>query len=154
MHQKILLPLDGSKTSESVLPYVNRLLSSCSEETDKTVIMLQVLPAEHSEFIGGYDIPHMPYNEPEIKSMKERSEAYLKEKAILLAKQGVKIETRVEFGEPIERIVEVAEKADVDFIAMSTHGRSGISRWAMGSVADGIIRQDSDIPVFLVRSRK
>lgn len=69
-----------------------------------------------------------------------------------LTAKGLKVSWRVESGSAPDTIVQVAEKAKADFIAMSTHGRSGMGRWVLGSVADHVVH-NGKMPVILVRAR-
>jgi len=67
-----------------------------------------------------------------------------------LTRKGIKARSVVETGQPAERIIEYANEEDVDLIALSTHGRSGMGRWLFGSVADKVVH-GSEKPVLLVR---
>jgi nucleotide-binding universal stress UspA family protein len=63
---------------------------------------------------------------------------------------GISVRIAVAFGRPAQEIVDFAEREDIDLIVMSTHGRSGMSRWILGSVADKVLR-GTHLPVLLVR---
>jgi nucleotide-binding universal stress UspA family protein len=76
---------------------------------------------------------------------------YLKQVAQQLEKQEIKVSTAVRIGPVAETIVQFAKTNDIDLIAMATHGRTGMARWTLGSVAAQVLREGST-PVFLVRS--
>ena len=65
----------------------------------------------------------------------------------------IDIELHAPYGDPAEKILEVCLRHDIDLIAMSTHGRSGIGRWLLGSIADKVVRH-SEKPVLLLRAHK
>ena len=66
---------------------------------------------------------------------------------------GISFNIRVETGNPAMEIIRVANEINANLIAMSTHGRSGITRWAFGSITDRVLR-GATTPVFLVRARE
>lgn len=69
-----------------------------------------------------------------------------------LKEQGVNVSTAMRIGPVAESIIEYAEANRIDLIAMCTHGRTGLARWTLGSVADRVLRA-SNIPILLVRAR-
>jgi nucleotide-binding universal stress UspA family protein len=81
--------------------------------------------------------------------MGQEAESKIKELVGKKQKDKPKLETRISFGEPFEEIVQEAEKSRVDLIVMGTHGRTGISRALIGSVAERVIRKSS-LPVLTV----
>jgi len=76
---------------------------------------------------------------------------YLRGVALNLAHGNVTAEVEVRFGEPAEEIIAYAEDAHADLIAMCTHGRTGLARWAYGSVAEKVMRH-AHCPILLVRA--
>jgi nucleotide-binding universal stress UspA family protein len=82
--------------------------------------------------------------------MKDELETYLAGPARLFAAQGVLTEQKVLLGDPVDSIVEYAERERFDLIAMATHGRSGLARLLAGSVASRVLER-TDLPVLLVR---
>jgi nucleotide-binding universal stress UspA family protein len=82
-----------------------------------------------------------------------QAERYLDRIAKGLQKKGLKVGTAVLLGRPAEEITVFAEQTDVDLIVMASHGRSGPSRWAYGSVADKVFR-GSNAPVLMVRASR
>lgn len=167
MLQKILVPLDGSELAESILPYVEEISQRC-EPVD--VILLRVIRPPSGQTGGGFravaaDLPtrrtpdsendvkaalHPVYREQEMASAKAEAEAQLAPLVERLCENQVAARAKVVFGRPAEAIVEFAEKEGVHLIALSTHGRSGFSRWLFGSVAEKVLR-GTHLPLFLVR---
>ena len=140
MYDKILVPLDGSSLSEVALPYAEELAGKlCSE-----ILLLHVSESKKHQ----YDLlPDMYYIETIIESTRCGAQKHLGK----LVATEIKVESIILVGDPAEEIVDYAEKEEVDFIVMATHGRTGISRWALGSVADKVVRA-SNTPVILIRA--
>ncbi len=144
MYKKILVPLDGSRLSESVLSRVVNIATSCQvpevvlvrvrEPLDKTVE--ETLNADIAS-----KLDEASHNE---------AANYLEKIATTLKLKGTAVKVEVLLGYPAEEIIKYSQRSGVDLIIMSTHGRSGVSRWVLGSVADKVIRQ-AEAPV-LVRS--
>lgn len=154
MNEKIVVPLDGSKVGEAALPYVKDILSKFSPRVKVEVVLLQVIspwtiPAGAG--VAGVDIP---YTEQELEHKKAMALDYLSNTGNTLKSPRVTVTARAEVGNAAEEIVKVAEEIDADFIAMSTHGRSGITRWAFGSVTDRVLRREGRIPIIMVRAPK
>ena len=84
------------------------------------------------------------------KSMRKSGEEYLAKVAKRLNEQGITTTSDVDTGDPAHVIIEFANKKQVSIIAMSTHGRSGIARWVLGSVADKVLHGSAK-PMWLVR---
>jgi nucleotide-binding universal stress UspA family protein len=143
---KILAPLDGSDIGQAALSYVEIL----AIETGASVSLLQVISPPGSieaSVFGGPDWRRF------IKAMHDAGENYLGGIAERLRGKGIKTTYEVLTGEPADRIVEYAEEKRVSLIAMSTHGRTGLARWVLGSVADKVLHEAS-MPMWLVRSPK
>ena len=144
MYKKILVPLDGSKTAEGVLPHVKALAYSEGAE----IILLNVASNPAMEFaFSDPSIAERAVEEQEVHAKKYTSEIERQLKA-----DGYKVSSLLRDGSPDEVILKVADDIKADVIAMSTHGRTGPARWLMGSTADRVVR-NSHIPVFLVRAK-
>jgi len=152
MYERILIPLDGSQVGESALPYVEDLLSKLSSEVKVEVTLLQVLHPVSPHVVGGYEIPDVAYTETEMEESKKKAIDYLNKAGETLRSKGATVTAKVEVGDASEEIIKVAEEINADLIAMSTHGRSGLSRWAFGSVTDKVLRRGGIIPVLTVRA--
>ena len=146
MFKKILVPLDGSKTGEVVLPYVRQLVEKLSSE----VTLLQVVtPGQHAHTVGGLDYVH--FTEEQLELMSADAKQYLEKVSSRLADIESNIRLEVRIGDAAQEIIKLADETDASLIAMSTHGRSGVSQWIFGSVAQKIL-QASTRPIFLVRA--
>jgi nucleotide-binding universal stress UspA family protein len=142
---KILVPLDGSKLAESSLV---RLRTIVGPSTVSEIVLLRVV-----EQVYSYEIDALSQARHHVDDVEQRgkadAEVYLSSIAKNLGKEGISVKTAVVFGKAAESILDYAEQNNVDLIVISTHGRSGISRWAFGSVADKVAHY-SKIPVLLV----
>ncbi len=134
---KILVPLDGSKCAEMVFPTMEKL----AVDLKAVVALLRVAYA--------HVIPGADPTEAQVKVVNE-AEDYLRELGKQLAAKGIKVETHVRYGHDAEEILDHASQPDIDLIAMTTHGRSGIKRFLLGSVAEKVLRH-SPKPILLVR---
>jgi nucleotide-binding universal stress UspA family protein len=139
MLSRILVPLDGSPLAEAVLPEVVELAALRRAE----VLLLRVAVA-HAH-------PGLDPVEAQVRAIEE-SQAYLKGIETRLAAQGLPVKSAVRYGQAAEEIFEHARIESADLIAMSTHGRSGIRRWVLGSVAETVVRR-SPTPVLLLRAK-
>lgn len=167
MLQKILVPLDGSELAEAVLPYVEEICRRCEPVE---VILLQVIPppagrsgAVFRPVVNDFPTERLPdspadvemaqhpiYRGQEMASAQAEVEAALTPLAQRLCDGGMPTRIAVAFGRPADEIVDFVEREGVDLIVMSTHGRSGLSRWVFGSVAEKVLRAIA-IPILLIR---
>ncbi len=141
MYKKILVPLDGSPLAEAVLPHAEALAQSENAE----IILLRVPTTPASEFLS---------RDPMIasavrKEAEEEAEVYVNKKVNEIKEAHMQARGLTREGLVPDTILEVAEEVHADVIAMSTHGRTGVSRWLLGSVADKIVHH-AHIPVMLV----
>jgi len=141
MYSQILVPLDGSKTAENVLPYA-RLLTAKLKIPAQLISVVAIPVSVNAEKVLYLD------------SLIERAVATSREYLTRVAKTfaGINVTTTVEEGNPEEVILAKAEADASTLIAMATHGRSGVSRWLLGSIAEKIVREAKN-PVFLVRAK-
>ncbi|MCS7206450.1 MAG: universal stress protein [Dehalococcoidia bacterium] len=154
-YKRIIVPLDGSPLAEEVLPHAETLASLCQAE----VALVQVVPLVNQVLnmglAGGPDVgPYPPAHiEALTKAMEaevERAKAYLEHTAERLRRKGLRVSTQVRRGDAGEEIVAAAREGQADLIAISTHGRSGLSRLVFGSVAETVIRQ-AGVPVLVIK---
>ena len=140
----LLAPLDGSDLAESVLPYVERLALSMSLRV--TLVKALRLDNSSSAYLEG-----MAYaTDAKIQlEVEQESSEYLGEVAAGLRENGVQVDTRVILGTPASAIADYSHEIDCDVIAMATHGRSGVSRWVLGSVTETLVRTSGN-PVLVV----
>ncbi|MFO8010767.1 MAG: universal stress protein [Dehalococcoidia bacterium] len=145
---RILVPLDGSRQGESVLPHVEDLAS----EFDSEIILFAAVPRE--SYVrpvgteGQYEV--VPYSDEVIQSLLADSREYLEKMKDHLGGKGLAVVTDVEAGDPAEGIIDKAEEHHANLVAMCTHGRSGVDRWAYGSVATKVLNAGTT-PLLLVR---
>lgn len=145
---KALVPLDGSKEGETVLPYIEELASKLKAE----VVLLQVLATGYAGYTpGGYG--YLVYTEQEMQSIKEIAMSYLGNIGNRLMAKGVATNIIAKFGNAAEEIISYAVDSQADVVVMSTHGRSGISRWVFGSVAERVL-YEGNTPLLLVRAAR
>jgi nucleotide-binding universal stress UspA family protein len=143
--QRILVPLDGSPVAEQVLP----VAASVAQALEAEMVLLRV-PIAHvsGSFTGEW---YMPL-EGTFETAKQIAEAYLDHVAERLRAGEVQVTTATRTGGVANAIIEYAEANQIDLIAMCTHGRTGLARWSLGSVADRVLRA-GHIPLLLVRAR-
>ena len=151
MYERILVPLDGSEVGEAALPHVKKLISRLAPEVKVEVTLLQVVSDLTHYVVAGEASAAVPYTDKEIEQIKNKVMKYLQKAAEGLKSTGMIVKTIVEVGSAAEGITKTADKISADLIAMSTHGRSGITRWAFGSVTDRVLREGNR-PVLTVRT--
>ena len=137
---KLLVTLDGSEYAERVLPYVKS-----SYRFNSVVLLLAVPEVPEAEMYGGMV--------EEIRQLRRQAEdqalEYLNRVASELQEEGIETEVIVAGSRPAQTIISVAEGEDVDVVMMASHGRGGLDRLFVGSVADRVVHQ-TEIPIFLV----
>lgn len=147
MLNKILLPLDGSKAGEIVIPSVAELASKLNSE----ITLFQALAIGYQATTDtGYD--YVVFSEQQIDSFKKYTFEYLNTVAARLKETGINVDVQIVLGNAAEEIIDFADKKGFDLVAMSTHGRSGFGRWIFGSVAARILSQGTT-PLLLVREK-
>ncbi|MBU2608926.1 MAG: universal stress protein [Chloroflexi bacterium] len=151
MQERILVPLDGSKAGEAALPYIEELVSKLSSEVVKEVTLFQAVSPIIYPIVGEGEYVDVAYTDKEIAQLKRQAMNYLEGAGQGLRRQGLVVETRVSVGSAAEEIIKAADEINADLIAMSTHGRSGLSRWAFGSVTDRVMR-GGNVPILVVRA--
>ncbi|MFC2001783.1 universal stress protein [Chloroflexota bacterium] len=154
MYERILVPLDGSKISESALPYVKDLFSKMSKEVIMEVTLLHVIPPSHLTFPLDEESYDIYFNKQDYKMIKEKFIKYLNATAEMLRSEGIIVNVRVEFGDISLLITNIAEEINASMIAMSTHGQTGIDRWTIGSFTYKLLQLAITIPIMLVRPPK
>ncbi len=146
MYRKILVPLDGSETSEAVLPHVAALAECMGAQ----VTLLRVITQPVYEAVFGDMALHHTSAAPDTMNSRAHAEGYLQRVVFDHFKNNDAVAYEVCAGPVAETIMDYAASIEADVIAMSTHGRSGLARMVIGSVADEIVRR-SNLPVLLVR---
>lgn len=143
MYQRILVPLDGSSLAEQVLPYVVKL--GRGNGYPVTLLRAYNIPAMELEHASGDLLDQI------IAGTLAEAQGYLKRVGDALGKSGLAITSAVREGDAAALIVSEAEAVSGTLIAMSTHGRSGISRWVLGSVTDKVLHAAA-CPLIIIRA--
>lgn len=139
MYKTILVPLDGSQVAELALPHAEELAGRLG--ADITLIHVAETPAAQ------YDAAINAYIEQVAETTAFNAQKHVGK---LVAKK-IRVRSAIVLGNAAEEIVDYAETMNADMTVMATHGRSGIKRWTMGSVADKVVRATSR-PVMMVRA--
>jgi nucleotide-binding universal stress UspA family protein len=136
---KILVPLDGSLLAEAALPKAVELIG---KSADAALVLVRAAEAT--------TVPGVDPIDAQVSVVRE-AEDYLEAVATRLRGLGVpRVRTSVWYGAAAPSILEAAQRTKPDLIMMSTHGRSGLGRLVLGSVAESVLR-DARTPVFLIR---
>ena len=139
--ERILVPLDGSERGLVILEHVGAL----AKEFGSKVLLLKSGFTEAQEFAseeGGGLVVETP---EQVRASLQPAEERLKEAGV------TDVEVLVPFGDPAGQILEAAESQDVQLVAMTTHGRSGLDRWLFGATAEKVLRV-CDRPLLVVRT--
>jgi nucleotide-binding universal stress UspA family protein len=146
MYRNILLPLDGSKRAEAILPHAENIATRFGARIIILIVEEPAIRLEHDEIIN--------------------AERYLEERAHLrknittyatkiinqFKEKDIAADLLIGKGEVVRSIIKTAEKEKIDLIAMASHGRSGWTRTFYGSVSAGVL-QKIDRPILMIRSR-
>lgn len=148
MYKKVLVPLDGSKLAECVLPHLDTIAAGCGVQN---IHFLRVVKPFYpiSDYMGdsisGMDVVNI--NNDAVTA----AENYLKQIIDKIKYPDIKLQWEVIRGNEAESITDYAKNNEIDLIIIATHGRSGVGRWVWGSVADRTLRS-SCVPVLMVRA--
>jgi len=142
MYKKILVPLDGSPLAEKALDHAVRM----ARAFDSEIILFEVV-----HFMPIYGSPELVAPLLVDEKQKELAEKYLAKIAREIEAKGVKVRSLVKTGQQVAiEIIDFAKENKVDLIIMSTRGRSGISRWVLGSTAHKVVTR-AETPILLLR---
>jgi nucleotide-binding universal stress UspA family protein len=140
----VIVPLDGSPLAETVFPHITEVAQKM--RLDMVLLRAYALPPAISPDEYG------TYTDELINQLEAEARDYLTRKTEELQRQGVQnVSSVIEFGYGAEEITSVARRTPDNLIAMCTHGRSGITRWVLGSVTDRVVRHSGD-PVLIIRA--
>jgi nucleotide-binding universal stress UspA family protein len=153
MYERILVPLDGSKVGEAALPNVENLALKLLPATEVEIILLHVISDLTFDFLTEQDAAQLVHPDAELALIKASSQKYLEGIAARLKEKGLKVRVLIVEGHEAEEIIKASQTVNADLIAMSSHGRSGLGRWAMGSITDKVLHE-SVIPVLTVSAKK
>ena len=169
MYKKILVPLDGSKLAECALPHAEKLALGNSEAEIILISVTELIRFGHifydphttsvdsmvdGAMVGYTQSPGAPGSfsavEDAIGRMETEAHKYLTRIAKQFGEKVNKPKVKVLRGSPAQEIINYAEEKQCDIIVMASHGKSGPSRWALGSIAAKVSRRCS-VPVLMVR---
>ena len=146
MYKTILVPLDGSKRAEAILPHVEELALRFGAK----VVFLRI---EEDVMMLGYDeVVDLSAYQQNRDRRKKDAESYLAGLEGVLKEKNISAKRIVSFGSVVQSILDTAEREGADLIAMASHGRSSLSRVFYGSVAAGVLHR-VDRPLLIIRSR-
>ncbi len=145
MYTRIIVPLDGSKLAESALPEAEKL----ARLTGAELVLARVVDYSSRDRFGDFGLLYE--YEAMAKALEEEREiatTYLSDLAARIGSAGYTVSTALVGGIAAKAIVDLANPGDL--IVMATHGRTGMRRWFIGSIAEDVLRH-SAVPVLLVR---
>ncbi len=153
MLNRVLVPLDGSELAEKALPEAQKITKPGGE----IILLTAVDPPEYLSYslYGTQPVPPQPVGAGELdfmavsRDMAVQSEAYLKRLAAELEQVGFQARLLIEVGAPAEVIIKTAQAQRAEAVVMCTHGRSGLSRWILGSVTNKVLSA-APCPVFVI----
>ena len=156
MYERIVVPLDGSTVALQVVPYAALLAKSTNAE----IALVEAVTSLHERLMHpGTDVltPGTPTKSGDqwqavMNQVTRDAQGRLDHEAAVLKKSGANVTTAVIEGEPGQAIPAEADKSAGSLIAISTHGRSGIGRWVLGSVTDEVIHR-AHCPILVIRAR-
>ncbi|MCJ7746456.1 MAG: universal stress protein [Desulfobacterales bacterium] len=145
MYKKILVPLDGSELAKKALDHAEKL----AKTFDAKIILFQVVP-----FMPIYGSPELVTPLIVDEKQKEAAERYLANLAEEMKERGYKVSAMVKIGQQVAvEIIDFAKEIGVDLIVMCTHGRSGITRWVLGSVTHKVLTR-AETPILLIHLKR
>jgi nucleotide-binding universal stress UspA family protein len=148
MYQTLLVPLDTSPLAEAALPHARTLAQIMRAK----LVLLCVAAFPHHDYTA-LDPSHTQRFQIEEERIRQTTQDYLERIARELKTDGLTVSTELRGNEPVaDAILATTDEVGADVIVMSTHGRSGISRWLIGSIADKIVHS-AKVPVLLIRSK-
>lgn len=156
MYDKMLVPLDGSDVSELILPYAIELARRCGSKV-RLLQMVESLGQAMATLAPADPVLVTPETtEAIVEGVEAEAQAardYLAGLALKFKDVGLEAESVVRSGSPGVEIIRYSEEEGIDLIAMSSHGRGGLGRAILGSVADHVMHHTS-VPVLVLRYRE
>ncbi|MFC1979156.1 universal stress protein [Chloroflexota bacterium] len=143
--KKLLLTLDGSKESESILPHAIEIATYFKPE----VVLFQAISLAYPTYTADA-FAYVTYSDQQMDAMKASALDYLAKTGAIFEEKGIKTAYEVRFGSTADEIINYADEIGADFLAMTTHGRSGIGRWLFGSTTVRVMK-GGNTNLFLVR---
>ncbi|MFC2038459.1 universal stress protein [Chloroflexota bacterium] len=150
MFDRILVPLDGSQLAECVFPYLEKVTTDCQV---KEVVLFTVCepPSISSDYPESVRQSWDQHVRELMNISQNQCSLYLKDAEKKLIEMGItNLRIEASLGDPANEIADYASGNDIDLIIMASHGRTGPSRWAYGSVAEKVFRTTC-VPVLMIR---
>lgn len=147
MYSRIVVPLDGSDIAEQAIDSAMEIAGLMNTPVHLVRVLdlhPQDLPTAYGSFVVPIDTGHL-------EAERETANQYLTETARVLSQNGQVVTSELRYGPPQAAIADSLREGDL--LVIASHGRSGVSRWFLGSVAESVIRQ-STVPVLLIRAGK
>ncbi|MBM2826015.1 MAG: UspA domain protein [Dehalococcoidia bacterium] len=144
--RRILLPLDGSPLAEQSIPFAVLL----AKAMDLTLVLVRVAPSYPFYFSDSYSLSGAELMVEAWEALEKEASDYLSRILNGLQQNDLILGSRVFRGDPATKIIDLAKEFEDNIVVMSTHGRSGLNRSILGSVADKVVR-NSGSPVLLIR---
>src|SRR5262245_58898575 len=148
MLRHILIPLDGSDLAERAIPVAARI-APATEGGEISLVRIVRAPAEFETSVTPTTVWAPAADEDE----RREAAKYLREVAQRPELSGLAVAERIYAGPPSATLLMAARSLGVDLIVMTSRGRSGVTRWLLGSVAEGVARE-SPAPTLIVRAEK
>jgi nucleotide-binding universal stress UspA family protein len=145
MYQTILVPLDGSKRAEAILPHVEE----AAHRYEAQVVFLRVVTPP--PYIMNTQSAQFDTWQEVIEQATQEAEGYLSAVQGEFREKGIAAKAEIAYGPIVETIIDAAERNNADLIAMASHGRTGLGSVFYGSVAAGILHR-IDRPLLIIRS--
>jgi nucleotide-binding universal stress UspA family protein len=146
MYKKVLVPLDGSELAECVIPHIEALGRASGAYVELITIVEPVeMPTRGKIALSDDDLKQIN------TEARKEAHAYLNQIIKRLLRSGITAHATVLSGKPAETLVDYIASNDIDILIMATHGRSGITKWFWGSIAEKVLRA-VNIPVLLVKA--
>jgi nucleotide-binding universal stress UspA family protein len=143
----VLVPLDGSHLAEKVLPHARAIATALKSE----LVLTRVFAAPIAAQVVSEGVRAPDFNQVK-EALRNEARSYLEEKAeALRAGDGADVSHILMEGDSAAEIIDLARKTPNDLLAMCTHGRTGVSRWVIGSVTERVVRHSGD-PVLVIRA--
>jgi nucleotide-binding universal stress UspA family protein len=148
----VLVPLDGSEVAEKVLVQVRNLTDHFGKDNVSLVLfrVCELFDLPH-QYPPQMSMSYEEYLEYETKRCKTICQTYLSEIEGMLKTEGLQVRSEVAVGNVADELINYISGNPVDLVIMSTHGRTGISRWAFGGIAEKVLK-GNPVPILLVRS--
>jgi nucleotide-binding universal stress UspA family protein len=142
MAKRVLIPMDSSEQAWEACEF------AMDEFGDAELVLLHVIDPAEAGYSAQASIPS--FSEEWFEQAKSRAESLFENVREEATPRGVTVESEVVVGRPAREIVDYADENDIDHVVMGSHGRSGVSRIVLGSVAENVVRKSS-VPVTVAR---